>query len=216
MRRLLVGAALTILAGAHFVVPSVVQGQGTVGALRISDETGTEIERIDAPAGEKRYHVPSGTDAFHIAFDFSGNTPTDVQIRVMGPMGTILQQETDTYSAPGTHVIEFDNGGIPLEDNEYVVNAYVGDEFYLADSLQLAVGEAQIPESREVDSPPDSEGPLPQEPVSAMPGPGAPDLGAEGATPGGPPARLLVLAGLAVVVLLAVVAWAGWSFARHS
>lgn len=213
--------AVSLLLGALLfgaaVSPRLVRAQEhPVGGLRISDEAGAPFGEVQAPPGEKHFRLDSGVQRLFIAFEYSGTQPTDVQLRVMGPMGAILFQEARTYDAPGTHVVEFDNG-LPLEDNEYVINAYVGAEGYLADSLQLAVGEAQIP-GPVVDS--DFGAPTPEVAQATMlanlpaqPG-GSAAAGAPAEVPGGPPRGMLVLAGFGALLLVAVVVWAGRSALR--
>lgn len=193
--------------------------QHPVGGLRISDETGEAMGQLPAPPGEKHFHLDSGVESFHIAFDFQATEPTQVQLRVLGAQGAILFQDVQTYESPGTQVVEFDNGA-PLADNEYVVNTYIGPESYLADSLQLAVGEARIPESNVDDAAPviGYEDPtaapmIPQEPGAEQAS--FPEQVQEPQTnvevPGGPSQWTLYLAIIGVLILAAVVLWAARS-----
>ncbi len=184
--------------------------QDTVGDLRlVKDDSGVELDAAQSPPGEKTYHLEQGVDKLYIGFDFTGSAPTDVEIRVMGPLGAILYQETAQYDAPGPQVVTFDNGGVPLADNEYVVNAYVGEDHYLADSLQLTVGAAVLPTSGAESKSQFAETPQPTL-VGALAGAG----GAQAGLPGSSRSTLaLALAGM--VVLFGVVVWAGWSAMRR-
>jgi hypothetical protein len=185
----------------------------SISGLRIAqDASGVAVGEIPSPQGEKYFRLAEGTDSFLVAFDYDGGAPTEVQVRVMGAMGTVLQQKDATYDAPGTYVVEIDNNGRPFEVNEYVVNLYVGKDRYLADSLQLAIGEASIAPSV-----------ADRTAQAAVAGAGEPTVAAVDAgavvnaaapvadVPGGPSPTVLALVGLGALALLAVVLWAGWS-----
>jgi hypothetical protein len=176
-----------------------------ISNLRLAvDTTGQPATPISEPP-EKAYRLPAGTSEFIVAFEFQGSEPTDVAVRVLGPMGTIEFTEQKTYSQPGTQVIVFRKGDGALADNEYVVNAYVGKEQYLTDSLQLAVGEAQIPPSRTTElalTPQPTTGGLLPTQVAGAPG----NFGDQ---PTGDPTWLpLALAVVGLVALGGVVLWA--------
>jgi hypothetical protein len=207
-RWLCVAIAGLAVAGAAGVRPAGAQEAG-VGELRIVDQTGAEAGREEAPAGEKHFRLPSGTTGFRVAFDYEGGAATPVQVRVMGPSGTVLLQTQEVYSAPGTYTVDYENEGGPLEDQEYVVNVYLGTDPYLADSLQLVVGAGEIPGAVEADAPTA----LPQDAASAQLDVDTQDAALPVARdiPGGPSWRVLVLAGLGIVALALVVVWAGWS-----
>ncbi|MFN2114557.1 MAG: hypothetical protein ACK2T6_02510 [Anaerolineae bacterium] len=190
---------------------------GGVGGLRLVDDAGETMGQEPAPPGEKLFRLDAGVQQFTVAFDVEGGT-SDVQLRVMGPSGAVLFQETQTYTTPGTYTMDFDNGDVAFPEQDYVVNAYIGPEFYLADSLQMVVGAAQIPGS-------DSEEPvvvsadqqtttdqgagheLIAEPIEASQPLDATAL----EIPGGPSRQVLLVAGFGILVLLAIVVWAGWS-----
>jgi len=208
--------AVAALASPLFAGTAAAQ-EHPVGGLRISDESGEAIGELPSPPGEKHFHLDPGVQGFHIAFEYTGSEPTDVQVRVLGPMGTILFQDAQSYDSPGTYVVEFDNGS-ELSDNEYVVNAYVGGESYLADSLQLAIGSASIPISKvdevePVDEAAASSGAEAMEPVEA-PATAGPLEAREGQVPGGPSQWMLLLAAAGILILLAVVLWAARSATR--
>lgn len=204
-----IAAAALALGAAGIAGPARAQ-QAVVGELRLAaDADGTPLDTVPAGPGEKVYALAKDAERLYIAFDYKASSPERVQIRVMGPMGAVMFQSDETYEAPGTHVIEFDNGGVPLEETEYVVNAYVSDSLYLADSLQATVGEAQLspasneqsvtaPEPQVIEVP--IEGPVDAAAGDAPAGPAA-----------GPSSMLLVIAGIGVLALLGVVAWAGMS-----
>jgi len=182
--------------------------QNTVANLRlVQDTAGTPLEPESAPPGEKLFHLDHGADKLHMAFDFTGSTPTDVEIRVTGPMGAILFQESQSYDRPGNQVVVFDNKGVPLEDNEYVINAYVGKDRYLADSVQLTIGAAVIPSPNSGNPPP-----LPSQPTLAGGGAGG---GTVPVTPPGPARSSLLLAIVGMLGLLGIALWAGWSAMRR-
>jgi hypothetical protein len=184
-----------------------------VGGLRVANEGGESMGEQPSPPGEKHFHLDSGVEGFHIAFEYNGGDTTPVEVRVLGPMGAILFSDTEQCEEPGTFVMAFDHGAV-LDDNEYVVNAYVGDESYLADSLQLAIGSASIPpsESDQVPAATDSgaQGSDILQPVATA----TIAEGAAGAVPGGPSQWMLLVAGIGILVLLAVVLWAARSAMR--
>lgn len=181
--------------------------QAVVGNLRLAtDAQGAPLDPVPAGPGEKVYALPADVQRLYIAFDYQSSTPERVQIRVMGPMGAVMFQSDETYDAPGTHVIEFDNGGAALEETEYVVNAYVTDSLYLADSLQATVGEAQLSPAANEQSVTAAEPQVVEVPIDAPAG----DLAPAGPAPG-PSSMLLVVAGVGVLALLGIVAWAGMS-----
>jgi hypothetical protein len=209
MRGRLAGLLLCVAVGLVCLAPRQGSAQDTVGDLRLAqDESGLPLETAASPPGEKIYHLDQGVDRLYIGFDFTGSTPTDVEIRVMGPLGTIVFQETAQYDAPGPKLITFDNGGMPLADNEYVVNAYVGENHDLADSLQLTVGEAVIPTSGAQSA----GAALTPQPtlIGAITGGGE----AQTALPG-TSRSTLILALFGMVALFGVVVWAGWSAMRR-
>jgi hypothetical protein len=193
---------------------SLVSAQARVSNLRISaDEAGTALPLAEAPPGEKRYHLESGTNQLHVAFDCATAAEGTAQVRVMQPPGSILFQQDTSCAAGGTQVVLYDREGEPFPDNEYVVNLYVGDkEMYLADSVQFAVGSATIPES-EGDATPTVQ--LDNGAAStALPG-GVLIAQAEPVPPpGGPSSWLLAVAGVGILGLVGVIAWAGWSAVR--
>ncbi len=186
-------------------VPRPAAGQATVADLRlVADESGTPIEPAPAPPGEKLYHFDGGADKVYVAFDVEGNEPTEVEIRITGLMGAILYQEPFSYDTPGTKIVTFDNKGVPLEDNEYVVNAYVGADRYLADSLQLTIGQAVIPTSQVGAQAPSA--PTAQATLGATGGPATSPAGT------GPLAGWTLVAAVAgMLALFGIVVWAGWS-----
>lgn len=186
------------------------EAQGLVHDLRIAaDESGAPVTPADAPPGEKRYHLDSGTSELFIAFACDQVSDQTVQVRVMQPPGAVLFQEDRTCATGGTQVVAYSRDGEAFPDNEYVVNVYVGSDLYLADSVQFAVGGAEIPPSV-------SEGPTPASlapsPV-AVQGGGATDSG-DASAAGGPSRWLLAVAGLGILALAAMVLWAGWSAMR--
>lgn len=210
-------AALIAMAASVAVGAGVAMAQsGTVGNLRIVDDSGQTVGQEEAPAGEKLFRLDSGVTRFNVGFDYEGDGSNEVQIRFMGPSGTVLYQETNTYDAPGTYQVEIDNGSTPLQEQDYVINAYIGPEPYLADSLQLVVGSAQVPgmdaeddapvqgaQEQDVAQPVGHE--LPPQPVTSEVQQDA------GQIPGGPSWQVLALAGLGILALMAIVLWAGWS-----
>jgi hypothetical protein len=198
----LVAAVLMTMGGVRLV--GAQSADKPVANLRIAADAAGKGIAMDAAAGpgDKIYRLPTGIDQFYVAFDFQGAAPTDVAIRVVGPMGAIVFEEKQTFEKPGTHVIIFKQGTGPLADNEYVVNAYVGKDQYLADSLQLAVGQAQIP------GPVATEAGAALTPVTGViPTVGADEGGASDAPPN-PFTPMLILALVGFVVLVSVVLWA--------
>lgn len=187
-----------------------------VGNLRLVDQAGAEVGREEAPAGEKHFRLPSGSTGFRVAFDYEGTTPTPVQVRIMGPSGTVLLQQQEDYSAPGTYYADYAADGGALDDQEYVVNVYIGTDPYLADSLQLIVGSGEIP------GPVDAAAPTADLATDPAGGQLAVTTGeaAAGAAPqeipGAPSTMVLVLAGLGILALALVVVWAAWSATRRA
>lgn len=210
--------AAVIVSVATFLFVRAAGAQDTVGSLRIVDESGLTIGQEAAPAGEKLYRLPAGTTAFRVAMDFEGSAATEVELRVMGPSGTVLHQSSQTLSEPGTATFDIESDAQPFAEQEYVVNAYVGTEGYLADSLQLVVGAAQLPTPEEQAGAGTGSGSL--DPLSASAGASGGSLtGSDRATaevPGGPPRTVLALAVLGIIVLFGIVLWAGWSATRRA
>lgn len=197
LRNCLAYGVVLLIAGG---TAAIAQGH-VMGGLRISDETGAPVGVLPSPPGEKYYHLDSGTKTFYVAFDFTGTSPVDIELRVLGPMGTVLYKHTDTYSEPGVQIVKV-SSDVPWEDNEYVVNAYVGPEWYLADSLQLAVGAAEIPGSKAEASVAPVAAQATMVPVQSSP------ASTSSPVPGGPSRGVLVAAGALLVLLVAIVVWA--------
>ncbi len=202
-----VGLAFALALSTTLLVVPLVTAQGTdkpVANLRLAQDAsgvGMALDGASSP-GEKIYRLPAGVNEVTVAFDYQGVGATDVAVRMIGTSGTILFDEQKPFEEPGTHVIIFKQGSGPIPDGEYVVNAYVGDEQYLADSLQLAIGEAEIPDSVMT--------PLAQTPSAEAGGviPTVAVAGGESSSPPNPftPTLILALAGLLALVL--VVLWA--------
>jgi hypothetical protein len=201
---------LTFLLAATLTAATAV-AQPSVQNLRVAaDASGGLLPPAEAPPGEKRYHLDTGTDRLFIAFDCAAPAEGLTQIRVMQPPGTILFQEDASCAAGGQQVVVYDRAGQPFSDNEYVVNVYVGDkELYLADSVQFAVGAASIPASQG-DA---TLVPAPESQATLIAAPGEPAPTASPA-PGGPSTALLAIAGLGILALVAIVAWAGRAATR--
>lgn len=188
-----------------------------VGNLRLAtDASGTPMETVPAGPGEKVYALESGDQAVYMAFDFSGSSPVMAQLRLMGPMGIAIHQDDIELVNQGPYVVEYDPpDDRPLAETEYVVNVYVEAEgtFYLADSLQMTVGDAQLsPAVNEMS--PTTDASTVSDPAAAPADVGASVPAAavaEAAEVPGPSTMLLMLAGVGVIGLLAVVAWAGMS-----
>jgi hypothetical protein len=180
-----------------------------VANLRLAvDASGVSLPLASEPP-EKVYRLPAGTSSLWVAFEFQGTQPTNVSVLVLGPSGTIEFQEQRTVESPGTHVVEFKRDRGTLADNEYIINAYVGDQQYLADSLQLAVGEAVVQLGTSVPretAPPTVSGPIPT----------AAGSGAGIYQPPPSDTSLLVLAAVGLAVLGALVVWAVRSAMKSS
>lgn len=220
-------AALALAAVAlPLAAPAARAQEAVVGNLRLAaDESGAPLEAEPAGPGEKVYRVESGTETLLVAFDYDGEGAMPVQIRVMAPQGVVIYQSSEVYDSPGTYVIEVDNGGLPFEDTEYVINSYVDEARYLADSMQVLIGAAEIiPPDIESNPPAVSTVEVVVGDQGALDGQVAPPEGA-GTSPTtvdtagdvpGPSPMLLVLAILGVIGLLGVVVWAGMSALRQS
>jgi hypothetical protein len=204
-------------AGSAVVLTAAVTlAQPVVSNLRVAaDASGSPLPQAEAPPGEKQYHLESGTNQLFVAFDCASPSEGITQVRVMQPPGTILFQEEASCAAGGQQVVAYDRQDQPFTDNEYVVNLYVGDkELYLADSVQFAVGGASIPPSQgdPTFAPPEPAATLQVASVPEQPQPGS--AGATQPNVGGPSKWLLAVAGIGILALVAVVAWAGRSAAR--
>lgn len=208
-------AALPLMAAALLWAAEAAGAQETVGGLRLVDAAGETVGQEPAPPGEKLFRLLAGVTEFTVAMDFEGAAPIDVQIRVMGPSGTVLFQETETYEAPGTQTVVVDNAGSPFAEQEYVVNAYVGPDAYLADSMQLVVGDVVLPTPGD-EAPVEAQA-LEAQTVTQGDVAGAPaDVPAAAPVPGGPSTAVLLLAVAGIVVLFGIVLWAGWSATRRA
>lgn len=197
-------SALALLIAVVTFAGVMAQSDKPVANLRLAQDAtgqGMALDPASSP-GEKIYRLPAGVNEVIVAFDYQGVGPTDVSVRLIGTSGTIVFDEQQAYEKPGVHVIIFKQGGSPIADGEYVVNAYVGDEQYLADSLQLAIGEAEIPDSMMT-----SVAGTP----SAEPGgviPTVATAGGESSSPPNPFTPTLVLALVGFLALVLVVLWA--------
>lgn len=184
-------------------------GRATVGKLRIGDASGQTIWEQPAPAGEKLFKAPSGTQSFKVYFDYDGTAPMRAVIKLIAPQGVIQDQQEQQLTAAGTFSVDF-SFEQPLADQEYLINAYVDVDGAqsLADGLTLLVGEAAIIPAQQAQQVPLD----PQAPAAEVSAPGA-AVAAEPAAPsaGGPSQLLLLGSGLGVIVLLAIVVWAGMS-----
>jgi hypothetical protein len=183
---------------------SIAAAQSTdkpVGNLRLAiDSSGTAMQPESGSPAEKVYKLKAGLTELFVAYDFQGTESTKVSIRVLGPNGNIEFQEDKVVDSPGIQVVHFQKEDGTITDNEYIINAYIGDQNYLADSLQLAVGAAIIPESpsTEIARATDANNVLPTAIPTPVDGGGVPNTGP------GP----LVLAGVLLLVLGGVVVWA--------
>jgi hypothetical protein len=207
-------AALSALALSLLIATHAAAQSSPVANLRLVDETGAEITRAQAGEGDQIYALPEGESKIRVAFDFSGSASTDVQVRILGTMGNIIFQQAEVYDAPGNHTIDYENES-PLQVGEYVVNVYVGEDAYLADSFQLAVGDEVL---ASLIATPDDGAPQSPIPTPDAPAP-APTLGTpvdEGSTTPGASPMLLALAGLGMILLFGIVLWAIWSAMRRS
>lgn len=184
-------------------------GRATVGKLRIGDATGQTIWEQPAPAGEKLFKAPSGTQSFKVFFDYDGTAPMRTVIKLIAPQGVIQDQQEQQLTAAGTFSVDF-SFEEPLADQEYLINAYVDVDGAqsLADGLTLLVGEAVVIPAQQAQQVPLD----PQAPPAEVSAQGA-AVDAEPAAPaaGGPSQLLLLGSGLGVIVLLAIVVWAGMS-----
>ncbi|MBK6769437.1 MAG: hypothetical protein IPG72_10630 [Ardenticatenales bacterium] len=209
-----IGALLcAAVAAGTLVVPVFAQsGRATVGNIRIGDDTGQTVWEQPAPAGEKLFKAPAGTKQFKVWFEYDGTAARRAVIKVIAPQGVIAGMQEAELSVPGTNSVEF-TFEEPLADAEYLVNAYVevdGRESP-ADGLTLLVGNAEVIPASNVQNVPvdaNSGGVNPAAPVVNPPA-GGNDAAAPRA---GEPSQLLLLgSGLGVIVLLAIVVWAGMS-----
>jgi hypothetical protein len=200
-------APVLVLSGLPFETAAA--QSSPVANLRLLDDAGTEVPLVPAGPGEQIYRLSEGVQALNMAFDFIGNSETNVQVRVLMAPGTYIFQEDNAFDAPGSHTVVFDNR-TPLAVGEYVVNIYVGEEAYLADSFQLVIGdEVTIPTP---------EGAMPEVEGTDAP---TPDQGIDtpNVDPVDPPqgnSGLLLLAGVGIFALLGIVLWAAWSAMRRS
>lgn len=204
--------ALLCAAGAAAILasPAAAQtGRGTVGHMRVGDDSGQAIWEQPAPAGEKIFRAPAGIKQFKVWFEYDGSAPKRAVIKLIAPQGVFLDQKDQQLANAGTYSVDF-SFDQPLTDQEYLVNAYVdvdGAES-LADGFTLLVGDAsQITPSH-----------VSQATVAAPPAAGdaigAPPVAGAGQSPtpaGAPSTLLLVGSGIGVIVLLAIVVWAGMS-----
>ncbi len=199
-------AALVALAAPTGVAAQ--SGRATVGKLRIGDESGQTIWEQPAAAGEKLFKAPSGTQQFKVYFDYDGSAPMRAVIKLIAPQGVIQDQKEQELTAAGTFAVDF-SFEQPLADQEYLINAYVDVDGgqSLADGLTLLVGEAAVIPAQQMQQVPAE----PQAPAAEVSAPGADALAPMAPVAGGPSQLLLLGSGLGVIVLLAIVVWAGMS-----
>lgn len=202
------GLAAAVVALAAPVDVAAQSGRATVGKLRIGDESGQTIWEQPAPAGEKLFKAPSGTQQFKVYFDYDGSAPMRAVIKLIAPQGVIQDQQEQELTAAGTFAVDF-RFEQPLADQEYLINAYVDVDGgqSLADGLTLLVGEAAVIPAQQMQQVPAE----PQAPAAEVSAPGADALAPMAPVAGGPSQLLLLGSGLGVIVLLAIVVWAGMS-----
>ena len=204
-------AMIALLAAA--LAPAGAGAQGSpIKNLRLLDAAGQPMAVDQIEAGDPYYRIPEGVPSLKAAFEFAGTQATDVKLKVLGNEGAALFEDTKSLDAPGTYEFLYDAKDQPLEKGEYVVNLYLGKEFYLADSVQLFVGDVQ---------PQQSEASLTEAPAATATGgasagdTGKPPIGDSQPGGGSSNTSLLILAGAGIVVLLGIVLWAGRSAMRR-
>lgn len=199
---LLCAASATALLAA----PAAAQGgRGTVGNMRVGDDSGQTIWEQPAPAGEKVFRAPAGIKQFKVYYEYDGSSAKRAVIKLIAPQGVFLDQKEQELSQAGTFSAEF-SFDQPLADQEYLVNAYVDVEGAesLADGFTLYVGDAAPITPAHVTEATVAAPSMPNEQVNA---PAQPAV-----DPGGSPSMLLLVgSGIGVIALLAIVVWAGMS-----
>jgi len=190
-------------------------GAGAQGSpvkdLRLVDASGQPLEQSQIEINDNYYRVPVGTAALKAAFEFVGTQATEVKLKVLGVEGAALFEESKSLEAPGTYDFTYDAKDQPMAEGEYVINLYLGKESYLADSVQVYVGNAQPPVSVAT-----QQALTPQAETSdgASATPSASPVTGGDTSPAGN-SSLLILAGVGIVALLGIVLWAGRSAMRR-
>lgn len=190
-------------------------GAGAQGSpvkdLRLVDASGQPMEQTQIEINDNYYRVPVGTTSLKTAFEFVGTQATEVKLKVLGVEGAALYEESKSLDAPGTYDFAYDAKDQPMAEGEYVINLYLGKESYLADSVQVYVGNAQPPVSVATQQ---AQTPSTETVVGTPVTPSdSPVTG--GDTGGSGNSSLLVLAGVGILALLGIVLWAGRSAMRR-
>lgn len=191
-------------------------GAGAQGSpvkdLRLVDASGQPMELTQIENNDGYYRVPVGTTSLKTAFEFVGTQATELKLKVLGVEGAALYEESKSLDAPGTYDFTYDAKDQPMVDGEYVINLYLGKESYLADSVQVYVGNAQPPVSVATQQ---AQQTAPAETVVGTPVTPSDSPVTGGDTGGSGNSSLLVLAGVGILALLGIVLWAGRSAMRR-
>ena len=97
------------------------------------------VRLSDAPAGQAMTQFSSGTAVVHAIFDYADMTGEQIKVRVYDNIGSILFEQTQSYTGSGTESVatSLKGGGFP--DGRYVTNFYLGE--YVSRTIIWDVGE---------------------------------------------------------------------------
>ncbi len=126
MKRLVpiaIALSLTIL------LASIAVAQGGVTSGHLSD----------APDGPAMTQFPSGATVVYAIFEYAGMTGEPITVRVYDNYGSIVQEQTQSYTGSGTESMATTTSEGYFPDGRYVTNFYLGE--YVSRTIIWDVGE---------------------------------------------------------------------------
>jgi hypothetical protein len=97
------------------------------------------IHLSDAPDGQAMTQFPSGTAVVYAIFDYADMAGEQIKVRVYDNYGSILFEQTQTYTGSGTESVATSPKEGVFPDGRYVTNFYRGE--YVSRTIIWDVGE---------------------------------------------------------------------------
>jgi len=101
------------------------------------------VHLSDTPDGPAMTQFPSGTTVVYAIFDYVDMVEEPIKVRVYDNYGSILFEQTKTYSGSGTESIATTTTEGYFPDGRYVTNFYRGE--YVSRTIIWEVGEPVAP-----------------------------------------------------------------------
>ena len=93
----------------------------------------------DTPDGEAMTQFPSGVTIVYAIFEYADMTGEPLKVRVYDNYGTIIFEQTQSYTGSGTESVATTTTEGYFPDGRYVTNFYIGD--YVNRTIIWEVGE---------------------------------------------------------------------------